>query len=241
MNNNKNNNYSFSTWIFVLISCVFIVSIGYKSKSNSQLSKIHEKSIVNKVEKEQKINIAKLNPNEYSKINENNNTNNKITKLDGYNLDDDNSNNISVNKIVVSKNIDNDEESNTYRNPIDAFKTITTLDETVVKEIDYQPSFFIWTSINTEDIFLMNANEEFNPINLSMTVKCKNKLIQKLDYNITANTPRWREWIKIDLANIKPDFINEIWNVEIVDNRSNNILESRNFKLVKEEKMLVEN
>ena len=44
MKNIKNNNYSFTAWVLVVISCIFIVSIGYKSKANSDLAKIHKKN-----------------------------------------------------------------------------------------------------------------------------------------------------------------------------------------------------
>ena len=50
---------------------------------------------------------------------------------------------IYVNKVVVAKNIDNDKTSENYRNPIDAYKTISTLDQSVIKEINYQPSLFV--------------------------------------------------------------------------------------------------
>jgi len=238
MKNIKNNNYSFTAWVFVVISCIFIVSIGYKSKANSDLAKIHKKNTLNnKITENKKINITKveqkkeINNNKEDKLN----TNGNVNTVSESNSE---SNNVFVNKIIISKNIDNDENSNTYRNPIDAFKTITTLDDSVIKEIDYEPLFFIWTSINTEDYSLINNKKEFEPINLSMTVKCKNKLIKKLDYTITANTPRWREWVKIDLTNIEEEFLNELWQVEIIDD-DDNILETRNFKLIKEQKILV--
>ena len=35
MNNSKNN--SISTWIFVFLSCAFIIAIGYKTKNKSDL------------------------------------------------------------------------------------------------------------------------------------------------------------------------------------------------------------
>ena len=106
------------------------------------------------------------------------------------------------------------------------------MDQSVVKEVDYYPTLFVWSSVNTENVVLINEDGEIEPVNLSMTLKCKNKLIDKLDYTITANTPRWREWIEINLENIDQNMLNEFWNVEIVDNRNNAVLESRNFKLI---------
>ena len=58
-----------------------------------------------------------------------------------YKSDAVNMNDIYVNKIIIAKNIDNDNTSDNYRNPIDAYKTISTLDESIIKEVNYHPSF----------------------------------------------------------------------------------------------------
>ena len=44
MNNSIKNNFNLSTWIFVLLSCAFIVTIGYKSRNKSDLSVVHKKN-----------------------------------------------------------------------------------------------------------------------------------------------------------------------------------------------------
>ena len=44
MDNSKKNNSNLSTWLFVLLSCVFIVTIGYKANNKSDLSKVHKKN-----------------------------------------------------------------------------------------------------------------------------------------------------------------------------------------------------
>ena len=238
--NKSNNKSNLSAWIFVVLSCAFIVSIAYKNKSN-ELETIAstDNQIIdsrNNLDDETAFNEFDL---EY------NSDDDSESELDiGQEIDKDiaikenmseqknNENDIYVNKIIISKNIDDDKNSDTYRNPIDAFKTISTLDESVVKEINYYPTLFVWSSVNTENVSLVNDEEKFNPINLSMTLKCKDKLINKLEYSVTANTPRWREWIEINLEEIDEDMLNEFWNVEIVDNTNNNVLESRNFKLL---------
>ena len=237
MIDSKKNKLNTGRWIFVVISFCIIVSIGYKSKNNEELISVHQK---NKTQNQTELNSTltlKQDQKSEDKVLEE-----IIEKKFDFNSEDETSNidiennndkhNIYVNKIIISKNIDNDETSDTYRNPIDAFKTITTLDESVVKEINYYPSFFIWSSINTEKISLMNEEQIFKPINLSMIVKCNGQIINNYNYNVTANTPRWREWIEIDLTNISNETLNQVWNIEIVDNTNNNVLESRNFKLI---------
>ena len=141
-------------------------------------------------------------------------------------------NEIFVNKIIIAKNIDNDKESAQYREPIEAYKTITTEHKEVVKEINYYPSFFIWASINTENVELENKNDEIEPVHLSMSVKCNNQDVKKIDYNITAATPRWREWIEIDLTSFEEDTFKGKWEVEIINTDTKEILESRTFELI---------
>ncbi|MDC0145348.1 hypothetical protein OAI93_01980 [bacterium] len=240
--NKSNNKSNLSAWIFVVLSCAFIVSIAYKNKSN-KLETIA--STDNQIIDSRNNLDNETDSNEFDLVyNSNNDSDSEWEEDIRQEIDKDiaikesipeqknNENDIYVNKIIISKNIDDDKNSDTYRNPIDAFKTISTLDESVVKEINYYPTLFVWSSVNTENVSLVNDEEKFNPINLSMTLKCKDKLINKLEYSVTANTPRWREWIEINLEEIEEDMLNEFWNVEIVDNTNNNILESRNFKLL---------
>ena len=250
MNNSTKNNFNLSAWIFVLLSCAFIVTIGYRTQNKSDVSEVHKKNTNDhKLVVESKENIQREELIPKIKEKEYNNDSNQINiqeSIEEVLVDNEtqvkeekkNKNDIYVNKIVISKNIDDDKNSDTYRNPIDAFKTISTLDESVIKEINYYPSLFIWSSINTENVSLMNEEQKFEPINLSMTLKCKDQLIEKLEYNITAKTPRWREWIEIDLGNIDAGMLNGFWNVEITDNRDGSILESRNFKLINNQQVL---
>jgi len=239
--NKSNNKSNLSAWIFVVLSCAFIVSIAYNNKSND----LDKKTVITNTDKhiiDSKDNLNNQEDfNEINLVNDNDNPNELyieqpidevfVVKENTSEQKNDDSD-IYVNKIIISKNIDDDKDSETYRNPIDAFKTISTLDESVVKEINYYPTLFVWSSVNTENVSLVNDEEKFNPINLSMTLKCKDKLIDELEYSVTANTPRWREWIEINLEEINEDMLNEFWNVEIVDNTNNNVLESRNFKLL---------
>jgi len=249
MSTSTNNNFNLSTWIFVLLSCAFIVTIGYKSKNKSSLSELDKKNDANyellaekkvkQIKEEDIINEnVEIDYNDDKQIDVEEAIEEVLVVNENKIKEKNNKNDIYVNKIIISKNIDDDKNSDTYRNPIDAFKTISTLDETVVKEIDYYPSLFIWSSVNTENVSLMNEEQKFNPINLSMTLKCNDKIVKKLDYNVTANTPRWREWIEIDLANIDNNMLNQFWNVEIKDNRNDAILESRNFKLINNQETL---
>ena len=148
----------------------------------------------------------------------------------------------TINSIKIAKQIDIDEESETYRDPINSYKTITTLDKNVIKDINYYPVFYVWTSINTELVDLKTTKEmsneqniyEFNPTNLSITVSCNNQIIANKDFQINAKTPRWREWIKIDLDPFESESILGQWNIEIVDIENKEILESRSFNFNKE-------
>ncbi len=147
------------------------------------------------------------------------------------------SNNIIINSIKIAKDIDRDKTSDSYREPISAFQTITTLDKNITKEIDYYPSFYIWSSINTENIELNQIIDKtqdntniIKPIELLMSIKCGNQLIKELEYQISARTPRWREWIEIDLSQFEEKLLNGEWNVEIINLENKEILESRNFK-----------
>ena len=44
MNNSTKNNSNLSTWLFVLLSCVFIVTIGYRTTNKSDVSEVHTKN-----------------------------------------------------------------------------------------------------------------------------------------------------------------------------------------------------
>ena len=236
------NNSSLGTWIFVLLSCAFVVAIGYKAKNASALT-IQDETVTNVNNNIDDETWEGLFEEVVEEVNENDVAEDENIEINKEEIDNifiadditeqkDNESEVYVNKIIISKNIDYDKSSDTYRNPIDAFKTISTLNQSVVKEVDYYPTLFVWTSVNTENVSLVNEDGEIEPVNLSMTLKCKNKLIDKLDYTITAKTPRWREWIEINLENVDEDVLNEFWNVEIVDNKNNTVLESRNFKLL---------
>ena len=151
---------------------------------------------------------------------------------------------IFVNNIKIAKQIDSDESSDTYREPISSYKTITTLDKNVTKTIDYYPEFYIWISINTEFMDLnqknqvaANESESVNilqPAKLSMIVTCNENVISEFDYQINAKTPRWREWVKIDLTQFETESIMGQWNVQIINQNNNEVLESRNFTFEKE-------
>ncbi len=147
---------------------------------------------------------------------------------------------IIVNSIKIAKQVDTDPNSNTYREPISAFKTITTLDQNIIKDIDYYPSFCIWTSINTENMQLNIIDESsedallnINPAKLSMIVTCNETEVSKFNFNINAKTPRWREWIEIDLTQFEPESIIGSWNIKIINNKNNYILEDRSFSFNK--------
>ena len=251
----KKNNLNISSWMFVLMSFGFIVYMGYKSQDNYNLSEIHEKNkvdnesivdikneyLLNNDDYKTEIDVAEVeNNNQDVTYEENNNQgvtyeeNKEQIVEDNETIENNNQENsdIFVNKVVISRNIDQDSESNTYREPIDAFKTISTLDESVIKEIDYYPSLFVWSSVNTENISLITEEEIFKPINLSMIVKCNDSIIDNYNFDVTANTPRWREWVEIDLQSIDNELLNQFWTVEIVDNTNKNTLESRSFKLI---------
>ena len=65
-----------------------------------------------------------------------------------------------------------------------------------------------------------------------MIVKCNDSIVKNYNFDVTANTPRWREWVEIDLQSIDNELLNQFWTVEIVDNTNKNTLESRSFKLI---------
>ena len=147
---------------------------------------------------------------------------------------------ILVNSIKIAKKVDTDPNSNSYREPINAYKTITTLDDKIVKDIDFYPSFYIWTSINTEKLELNTIDKSVSnevmfiePTTLSMVVTCNEIQISEFEFNINAKTPRWREWIEVDLTQFDSEFIIGKWNVKIINKKDNQILENRSFSFNK--------
>ena len=148
---------------------------------------------------------------------------------------------IVVNSIKIAKKVDTDPNSNSYREPINAYKTITTLDNKVVKDIDYYPSFYIWTSINTENLELnlreMSSSGELlvlNPANLSILITCNEIQVSEFEFNVNAKTPRWREWVEVDLTQFESESIVGNWNVKIINKKDNQILENRSFSFNKD-------
>ena len=254
-NNDKNKKISIFPILIVIFGFVFFITLGYKS--NIELNN-KEKTLLNNELQSDKNDILEFNKVEndvemveipITKL-----SNDKIdlnvdwdknTSLEEFTFtnsseknDSDIKNDVYVNKIIIAKNIDNDQTSDNYRNPIDAYKTISTLNKSIIKEVDYHPSFFIWTSINTEEKIFINEFGEFKPLRVNMNVKCNDILIDELEYNITSNTPRWREWIEIDVRNLNSNSLNQIWNVEIIDLENDLVLESRNFKLLNDNQIL---
>ena len=147
---------------------------------------------------------------------------------------------IVVNSIKIAKKVDTDPNSNSYREPINAYKTITTLDNKVVKDIDYYPSFYIWTRINTENLELnmreMSSSGELlvlNPANLSILITCNEIQVSEFEFYVNAKTPRWREWVEVDLTQFESESIVGNWNVKIINKKDNQILENRSFSFNK--------
>tara|TARA_B110000263_G_C15278524_1_gene497094 strand:- start:290 stop:1192 length:903 start_codon:yes stop_codon:yes gene_type:complete len=244
MKNNKINKYLFGLGAFALVFYLVINTNEQNTKiiSNQKESKIEEYNL-NQIKNddfsitEEKLKELTSLPTTQNETFESNDTNNKY--LDE--IEDEKS--IFINSIKISKQIDLDEMSDTFREPINAYKTITTLDKSVTKEIDYYPLFYIWTSINTENMDLnktieLGDNEqsenlnELNPPKLSMIVRCNGNIINEFDYQINAKTPRWREWVEIDLTQFKTEVIMGQWNIQIINN--NEILETRNFTFKKD-------
>ena len=145
--NKSNNKSNLSAWIFVLLSCAFIISIAYNNKSNeletianTDNQIIDSKNNLNNEDDFNEIDLAYDNDNKLDveqKIDVEQEIDEDIVIKENIAEQKNNENDIYINKIIISKNIDDDKNSDTYRNPIDAFKTISTLDESVVKEINY--------------------------------------------------------------------------------------------------------
>ena len=243
MRNNKLNKYLFVLGSFLLVYYLAINTNTVESSKPSELEmSINEDN-------------TQINQNDFSLTSENINDNLDEQSSTEMNLNNDNafeikksieSNQINnqksifVNSIKIAQAVDRDKTSDTYREPINAFQTITTLDKNVTKEINYYPLLYVWSSINTENIalhqILDNAEdkeETIKPIELSMSIKCGDQVIKELNYQVSAKTPRWREWVEINLSELKEESLKNTWSVQIIDQENKEILESRNFMLKK--------
>ena len=243
MKNKKNNlvNYIFALGAFILVMFLAFNSLEKNQKTYVNNEVKDSKSLTEHDFGKTDNNIDKPLEIEYpdnskelilSKQNSETGLNNEMENKNDKVIDIINDDGIFINKIVIAKNIDNDQQSIKYREPIDSYQTITTSHKKVVKEINYYPSFFVWTSINTENVNLKNKADEIEPVSLSLLVSCKDQEIKKIDYNITAATPRWREWAEIDLTLFEENSIAGVWNVEIINNNNQKVLESRSFQLI---------
>ena len=247
MNNNKITKYIFGLSALIIVLYLAINTNKVNSKKISDSKKI--------IKDESK----KINKNDFSLTNQSaddlddtklinlRNDQDMTLELDELNEKNDsdivNEKTIFINSIKIAKQIDKDKTSDTYREPINAFKTITTLDENITKEINYYPLFYIWTSINTENISLQDIQNNdisdsnninmVKPIKLLMTVKCNDNIIKTINYQINAKTPRWREWVEIDLTQFDAESFKGNWNVEIINKETKEVLESRSFEFEK--------
>ena len=241
MNNSKINKYLFVVGSFII---VFYLALN-TNKDKVESNPINEDSLIiesdfNQIDKDN----FSTNDEELANIS-NNETYNNINDDSEYLDSIEEKQSLSINSIKVAKEIDLDPNSNSFREPISSYKTITTLDKTIIKEIDYYPDFYIWFSVNTESMDFnktiefteTNKNEELkvlNPASLRLIVSCNDNIISEWDYQINAKTPRWREWINIDLTELDTKLIIGQWNIQIVDKNNNNILETRKFTFNKE-------
>ena len=235
----KKNNLS--PYLFILSSLSLILFIGYKSNDTIKENdfSLTTKQVEDNINDSKKNEEIITNENSISDKYTDNIINDEFIEniaLEEEELTSYDKENITINSIKIAQYIDTDQESKSYRDPIDKFETITTVHESVTKEIDYYPSFFVWSSTNTENTVLEDKNGNINPINLSMIIKHENNEIKKIDYQIPASTPRWREWTEINLTDFDNKILNGVWNVEIINNDNSEVLESRNFKLTQKEK-----
>jgi len=240
---NKKRSY-ISTYIFILSAFCLVLFLAYNSNDQEDLysnnNKTEEIYLQNdnsaSLQVTKDLNIEANQSYEHVQSKNNNEFNLSKQKDDKYyseklveeeTIKDD----FFINKIVITESIDDDKASATFREPINSYKTITTLDKNVVKNINYYPNLYVWTSINTEDIDFINNK----PLNLSLNISCNNNEISNLDFDITAKTPRWREWVEIDLSNLETNTYNGVWNVEIINRKDDSVIESRVFKFNKVE------
>lgn len=242
MNTNKLTKYLFAIGAFIIVFYLAARTNEQKSQviANQSEEKI-EKNTFNEIGSDDfSINKEKLQ--DMTSVQSNNNENLELIDVaDQSEEKTELENSIFVNSIKIAKQIDIDENSDTYRDPINAYKTITTLDENITKEISYYPSFYIWTSINTESMALntietssVEGLHTLNPAQLKMSVTCNNNIISEFNFQINAKTPRWREWIEIDLTQFESESIMGQWNIEIINTANNQILETRNFTFNRE-------
>lgn len=240
MNNKRN---YISTYIFILSSFCLVLFLAYNNTQKDIMSISNNKTEQFWVENDtnQPVLITNSLEIESNQINDNVD----IEDTNEFNLSENEDDidylekdvkeaikdNFFINKIIVTESIDDDKTSATFREPINSYKTITTLDKNVVKNINYYPNLYVWTSINTEDIDFINNK----PLNLSLNISCNNNEISNLDFDITAKTPRWREWVEIDLSNLETNTYNGVWNVKIINRKDDSVIESRVFKFNKVE------
>ena len=240
MNNKRN---YISTYIFILSSFCLVLFLAYNNTEKDIMSISNNKTEQFWVENDtnQPVLITNSLEIESNQINDNVD----IEDTNEFNLSENEDDidylekdvkeaikdNFFINKIIVTESIDDDKTSATFREPINSYKTITTLDKNVVKNINYYPNLYVWTSINTEDIDFINNK----PLNLSLNISCNNNEISNLDFDITAKTPRWREWVEIDLSNLETNTYNGVWNVKIINRKDDSVIESRVFKFNKVE------
>ena len=234
MKKNNISKYMFGMSAFVI---VFLLA-SYTNESKMDSKSIHESDF--SIDKEKLNELTNLAINEQENIDEYfvENEIEVSSEIDNNIINTKES--ILVNSIKIAKKVDTDPNSNSYREPINAYKTITTLDDKIVKDIDFYPSFYIWTSINTEKLELNTIEKSvsnevifLNPTTLSMVVTCNEIQISEFEFNINAKTPRWREWIEVDLTQFESEFIVGNWNVKIINKKDNQILENRSFSFNK--------
>ena len=234
MNNKRN---YISTYIFILSAFCLVLFLAYNNTEKDIMSTSNNKT--KQIWLENDTNQPVLATNSLNI--ESTQINNNIDIEDIEDIEDINEFNLSereavkdsffINKIIITESIDDDKTSATFSESINSYKTITTLDKNVVKNINYYPNLYVWTSINTEDIDFINNN----PLNLSLNISCNNNEISNLDFDITAKTPRWREWVEIDLSQLETNTYNGVWNVEIINRNDDSVIESRVFKFNKVE------
>ena len=73
-----------------------------------------------------------------------------------------------------------------------------------------------------------------NPANLSMLITCNEIQVSEFEFNVNAKTPRWREWVEVDLTQFESESIVGNWNVKIINKKDNQILENRSFSFNKD-------
>ena len=56
-----------------------------------------------------------------------------------------------------------------------------------------------------------------NPANLSMLITCNEIQVSEFEFNVNAKTPRWREWVEVDLTQFESESIVGNWNVKIIN------------------------